>query len=305
MPFFASRFLHPRRAVLLTAALAGLAVPAIVTPAHAADIAWANGYPEATAKAKPSGKLIMVDMYTDWCVWCKRLDKDTYPDPKVVAIANEKLVSVKVNAEKEGVALAKKFNVHGYPTILFIDPKTGEQVARIVGYAPGPVFADKVTDILTAYHDLPVIEAKATTTPQDAHLQGKLVRLYATRGETVKAEAAFAHVTSLDASDAQGELAKSANTLGDLYQEKEDFTKAIPLFRIAADKGQSSDAVGYARTSIAQCYLSQQDLVHAEAELKATVSDPKVSAKDKEDAQKTLASIAAFRKRQAGGTGKK
>ena len=85
-----------------------------------AEIQWAKTYAAAQKTAKAQNKLIMVDFYTDWCSWCKKLDADTYPNAKVVAYSS-KLVSVKVDAEKEGVELAKRYKVQGYPTILFLD----------------------------------------------------------------------------------------------------------------------------------------------------------------------------------------
>src|ERR1019366_1427695 len=96
--FQMKRFLLPL--LLLTTAAVG---------AQASEIGWKKGYDTAAAEAKSSGKLIMIDMYTDWCVWCKRLDSDTYPAAEVVK-QSEKFVPIKLNAEKDadGIRLAKK-----------------------------------------------------------------------------------------------------------------------------------------------------------------------------------------------------
>ena len=41
---------------------------------------------EADALMKTDPKPIFVDAYTDWCGWCKRLDKDTFSDPIIALI---------------------------------------------------------------------------------------------------------------------------------------------------------------------------------------------------------------------------
>lgn len=54
---------------------------------------------EASLKAKSVSKPILIDLYTDWCYWCKVMDKKTYANSKVVAYINEYFYSVKLNAE--------------------------------------------------------------------------------------------------------------------------------------------------------------------------------------------------------------
>ena len=56
---------------------------------------------EAEEKAAEDGKKILVDMYTDWCGWCKRMDAVTYTDEKVIAYINENYHAVKFDAEQK------------------------------------------------------------------------------------------------------------------------------------------------------------------------------------------------------------
>ena len=44
---------------------------------------------EAVALQKKKPKKIFIDMYTDWCGWCKRMDATTFTDPAVSAYLNE------------------------------------------------------------------------------------------------------------------------------------------------------------------------------------------------------------------------
>lgn len=97
------------------------------------EIAWIKeDYKEALAKADADGKLLMIDVYTDWCGPCKMMDKDTFPQKDVVDKAAN-FVSLKLDAEKgQGPEVAKNFKVEGFPTILFVDGK-GNLVHSIIG----------------------------------------------------------------------------------------------------------------------------------------------------------------------------
>jgi thioredoxin-related protein len=54
---------------------------------------------EASVKVKEQSKPIIIDLYTDWCYWCKVMDKKTYSNKKVIEYMNEHFYSVKLNAE--------------------------------------------------------------------------------------------------------------------------------------------------------------------------------------------------------------
>ena len=42
---------------------------------------------------------ILIDLYTDWCGWCKVMDKKTYTNAKVIAYLQQNFYPVKLNAE--------------------------------------------------------------------------------------------------------------------------------------------------------------------------------------------------------------
>lgn len=56
---------------------------------------------EATEKAKTEKRKIFIDVFTDWCGWCKRMDESTFVDPEVAEYLNDNYYPVKLNAEQQ------------------------------------------------------------------------------------------------------------------------------------------------------------------------------------------------------------
>ncbi len=119
----------------------------------APSIEWKR-FDQGLELAKKQNKLFVVDFYTDWCHWCKVMDKETYGNKQVIELVKTKAVMAKVNAETEekyafrggrysGRELSIMFGVKGFPTTAFMNAK-GELITTISGYIP----ADKFTLIV-------------------------------------------------------------------------------------------------------------------------------------------------------------
>ena len=114
-----------------------------------AELKWRK-FDEGFAEAKKMNKKIMLDVYTDWCGWCKRLDKDVYGNDKVMAYLNEQYVSIKLNAESKSMVtykdtaysetqLARAFGVTGYPAIIFFESNS-DPINMLGGYVAAEKF---------------------------------------------------------------------------------------------------------------------------------------------------------------------
>jgi thiol:disulfide interchange protein len=117
------------------------------TRAEGAGLEWLTSMDAAMEAARHENRPVMIDFYTDWCAWCKRLDADTYADKQVIAAAGD-FVAVKINADVER-ALAAKYKVTGFPTILFTDA-AGNEIHRVVGYRPPQGFLAEMNGALQA-----------------------------------------------------------------------------------------------------------------------------------------------------------
>lgn len=120
-------------------------------------IEWLN-FESAHAKTIKEKKLMMVDVYTDWCKWCKVMDEQTFSHPDVVKFAQKNMVMAKMNAESDIKVrfkdkeytqrqLAAGLGVTGYPTVVFFDDK-GELITSVSGF----ITADKFLPILEYLH---------------------------------------------------------------------------------------------------------------------------------------------------------
>ena len=69
-----------------------------------AQIKWMTFEQMQEAQKKQPRKVI-IDMYTDWCGWCKRMDKNTFEHPVIAAYMNENFYAIKFNAESVAVAI--------------------------------------------------------------------------------------------------------------------------------------------------------------------------------------------------------
>ena len=68
------------------------------TPPEAEKLNWRT-LEEVQALIKQNPRPILIDLYTDWCGWCKVMDKKTYSKAKVISYLNEKYYLIKYNAE--------------------------------------------------------------------------------------------------------------------------------------------------------------------------------------------------------------
>lgn len=123
-------------------------------------IKWVD-FNTGLAQAQQTGKLAVIDCYTDWCGWCKVMDKKTFSDPKIIERINEKYIAIKFNPEKPGkyfagskdslsgrqllMALSNN-KPSGYPTFFFFVPQDAK-LFQLPGYQDANQFGATMNNI--------------------------------------------------------------------------------------------------------------------------------------------------------------
>jgi len=139
---------------------------------------------EAIQLASEEPRVLLIDVYTDWCGWCKRMDATTFSDPKVAATMNKHFYPVKLDAEgKEDIVIGErtfKFVPSGnrgyhemaaivtkgrlsYPTISYVDAqgkvlqaapgyKTAEQFSLYLEYYSGDTYQNQTFEEFTTQY---------------------------------------------------------------------------------------------------------------------------------------------------------
>lgn len=107
---------------------------------------WETDFEKASSTAKTSGKYMLLDFSgSDWCGWCKRLEKEVFSQDAFNDFAEKNLVCVLVDfprakeqskeLKQQNIDLARRYGIKGYPTIIILSPD-GKPVGK-TGYLQG------------------------------------------------------------------------------------------------------------------------------------------------------------------------
>ena len=147
---------HPPRLPALAASIAlflllvGAAASTAAAGAHDAE-RWMTRLDDALAAAEDGDRFILVDLYADWCGWCKVLEKEVFASPDFRA-ATDDWIYLRVDVEDggEGSMLQARYAAQSLPTTLVIKPSMA-LVGKISGYAPMPRFAEILQGEIESY----------------------------------------------------------------------------------------------------------------------------------------------------------
>ena len=121
------------------------------------EVQWIT-FEELNEKMAEEPRIVMIDVYANWCGYCKKMDAQTFTDEGVADILNSKFYTLKLNSESDkritfkGVEtteaeLAAALKVTGLPTMIFLDTSLAT-VTPVPGYRDAKQFTEVLNVIL-------------------------------------------------------------------------------------------------------------------------------------------------------------
>jgi thiol:disulfide interchange protein DsbD len=116
-------------------------------------VSWKPYSDGLLAMARQQGKPVIIDFYADWCAPCRELGDITLHDKRVVQLADQRFVMIKVDLttkdQKLHPPLLAKYKVLGVPTVIFIDAKGQPRPElRLVDFLPADRFLARMKRLL-------------------------------------------------------------------------------------------------------------------------------------------------------------
>ncbi|TAE87015.1 MAG: DUF255 domain-containing protein [Bacteroidetes bacterium] len=128
----------------------------------AEEIKWVD-FNTGYGIAQKKNKVMLVDVYTDWCGWCKVMDKETYAKSEIASIINADFVAIKFNPEIPNASYTYNGNtyngkqleqaisnnrIRGYPATMFINTKNNKS-SLVVGFKNAEEFKTILAGVKT------------------------------------------------------------------------------------------------------------------------------------------------------------
>jgi thioredoxin-related protein len=272
---------------------------AVLGAVRAEDSFWTTDFEAAKTKAKEQKKLMFVYFTgSDWCQWCKKLDKEVLDEDKFKTEAQKDYIFVELDyphnkklplaLETQNRLLQEHYRIKGWPTVIITDTD-GNPVAR-TGYRPGGVenYLEHLADFNKAYAE--IVEMKSTLATvqglERAKLLDKIVEAYLKlNNEADETDSWSNEIIAIDSDNKAGLKAKYEirNFMAEaskLRQQKKFEEAKSVLDKVIAYAGASSQQKQVAYVAQAEGCIMSKDFVGFVACAKKAIDespeDPKV-----------------------------
>jgi TolA-binding protein len=220
----------------------GIGVLCILATGADAAVRWSEeSYEQILKRAKQENKYVFIDFFATWCGPCKRMDEVTFTDAKVQELLNS-MIAADWDAEKDPwAAVAKRYKVSAYPTLLVIGPD-GEEVDRHLGFLEPAEFITTIDGYRNGIGTIAALEKQLEGRPDDVELLYRVGTKHAEAGRSADAATALNKVLSLDPRNATRNP-EILYRLGEAYYVDQQYTEAKPYFtRLITDYKDSEIA---------------------------------------------------------------
>ena len=199
---------------------------------------WFLTLKHAAAVAKNSKRLLMVHLYTDMSGTAQRILEFTCSDPRVVE-ASRKFVPVRLNLAREGLPMLDKYKIVVNSAILFLQPD-GKLVHQIGGFHDPRSLLVEMGKASGAARDRSPCLAALKKNPADGDAAARLAAIYTYELDINRAIASLATAEKSRQGNSSNLMAEAYNAIGDYYQMRFQYPKAIGYFRHAVQAGSAT-----------------------------------------------------------------
>ena len=215
------------------------------TMALAADNLWQTDFAAAKAKAAQEHKLLLLDFTgSDWCGWCKKLEKEVFSQKLFQDKAPKDFILVRLDFPQktkldekltaQNQALAKTYGISGYPSIILVDAE-GVELARTGYKAGGPkAYLEHLQGFIKNYKQAQVLkkEADKLTGIEKAKKLDQAIALLVANGSKRTYDDLADEIIALDKDGKAGlrpkyELPKKITAIESQLKHDKNFDKAV------------------------------------------------------------------------------
>lgn len=214
-------------------------------PSTSPHAGWQTKLADAQALARRHGSpYILVDLYADWCGWCKELETKVFSTPRFQQYATDKFVLLRVDTEDrgEGSELQNRYGAGSLPTTLVLTPDL-VMAAKVGGFAPVEPFIEKIEAQLALFTKLEKSYPAMLASTDRFAVRGAAEELHQ-RGDGARAAALYRRLFTLggmkpeEAAWTAYLLADALYTAGDLAGADAEIARARK--HLAADTGAAA-----------------------------------------------------------------
>lgn len=189
---------------------------------------WNTSLIASLEEAKKSKKPVFVDLYADWCAYCKVLKEKVFPDP-IVDQSLKKFVLVRIDGE-EFPNLMEHYDLKGYPSLLILDPNT-IMIHKMTGFATKEMVVEFAEKSLRKFEEEQENQKIISKEPTNTSALYKLGNYYYKGGDPDKAKTYFEQaIQSPDPATPEIKMNSTFN-LGLALMDLEEYETSVQVWK--------------------------------------------------------------------------
>ena len=197
---------------------------------------WAGALPDAFKRARALNKPVLAYFFVRNSDFCRKLEEGLFSDRAVLDEA-EKFICARVNAGDDTDA-ARKFDVRGAPTILFLDGE-GNEMSRITGLVDKPALMAKLEEARRSKLTFREAHRLALKDPADVQANWRVAETYLEEGREDLAEPHLRNVIDHDENNQYGFTDDAMFALGFTLGKRGQYAQAVYAFEHVVEKWPS------------------------------------------------------------------